>query len=231
MNRIGDMDKILTIKQQVYSIIQKRIADGTYIHGQHLQEIEIADELSVSRTPVREVIKQLVSEGILIDEPNKGAYIKQFSEKEMTDIYAVKMLIECYAIDFISQYPQCFPGPDLRKVKENILALNGEEIDYVVEKEINPHDVFVEATGNNYLIEMHRRVSYSTMTYYWALFEGKNYDINIRQHIDIIDALLEFDFAKAKESLVNHLIFSRDVICKAIHDLESGDIQRPSANK
>lgn len=221
------MNKILTIKQQVYDIIKQRIADGTYVHGKHLQEIEIADELSVSRTPVREVIKQLVSEGILIDEPNKGACIKQFTEKEMTDIYAVKMLIECYAVDFISQYPQCFPGAELRKVKENILDLNGGEIDYVVEKAVNPHDIFVEATGNDYLIEMHRRVSYATMTYYWALFKGENYDINIRQHIDIIDALLEFNFSKAKESLVNHLIFSRDVICNTIHDLEDGSLQRP----
>jgi len=221
------MNKILTMKQQVYDIIKSRIADGTYVHGQHLQEIEIAQELSVSRTPVREVIKQLVSEGILIDVPNKGACIKQFTEKEMTDIYAVKMLLECYAIDFLAQYPSCFPEAELRKVKKNILALDGQEIDYVVEKRINPHDVFVQATSNDYLIELHRRVSYATMTYFWALFSGENYNINLQQHIDIVDALLIYDFPKAKEVLTNHLILSRDIICSTIHKLENGSIQRP----
>ena len=74
------MDKIVTMKQQVYNILKKRIADGTYRHGQRLQEPDLAKELNVSRSPVREAIKELVMEGILIDTPNKGAALKVFTE-------------------------------------------------------------------------------------------------------------------------------------------------------
>ena len=74
------MDKIVTMKQQVYNILKKRIADGTYRHGQRLQEPDLAKELNVSRSPVREAINELVMEGILVDTPNKGAALKVFTE-------------------------------------------------------------------------------------------------------------------------------------------------------
>ena len=79
------MDNIVTIKQQVYHIIKKRIANGTYEHGQRLQENDLAEDLMVSRSPVREALKQLVFEGVLEEFPNKGVYLRNFSGKDIRD--------------------------------------------------------------------------------------------------------------------------------------------------
>lgn len=212
------MDKIITIKQQVYNILKKRIADGTYCHGQRLQENDLAEDLQVSRSPVREALKQLVLEGILEDTPNKGVSLRSFSEKEIQDIYDLRILLECYAIDFLAEHPESFPLERLSRVRRCILNIDGETIDYVVEPQINPHDAFVEATGNNYLIDVHHRASFCTMSYHNVLFAGENYRINLQQHLDIVDSLLAHDYKKAKEVLINHLLNSRAIINKAIND-------------
>lgn len=212
------MDSIITFKQQVYHIIKRRIADGTYRHGQRLQENDLSSDLKVSRSPVREALKQLVLEGILVEIPNKGVSLRIFSEKEIHDIYDYRILLECYAIDFITDHPKCFPLQQLNDVRDCILAIDGETIDYVVEPQINPHDAFVAATGNDYLITAHNRASFCTMSYHYALFSGENYNINLQQHLDIVNSLLEHDYKKAKEVLIYHLKNSRDIICKAVRD-------------
>lgn len=212
------MDKIITFKQQVYHILRKRIADGTYRHGQRLQENDLAADLEVSRSPVREALKQLVLEGILVEIPNKSVSIRIFSEKEIQDIYDFRILLECYAIDFLADHPECFPIEQLSSVRDCILALDGETIDYVIEPQINPHDAFIAATGNDYIITAHSRASFCTMSYHNALFAGENYKINLQQHLDIVNTLLNQDYKKAKEVLINHLIGSRNIICKAIND-------------
>lgn len=210
------MDKIVTFKQQVYHILKRRIADGTYRHGQRLQEIDLATDLMVSRSPVREALKQLVLEGILVEIPNKGASLRMFSEKEIQDIYEYRILLECYAIDFIAEHPEYFPSEQLNSVRDSILSMDGETIDYIIEPKINPHDAFVAATKNDYLIAAHNRASFCTMSYHYALFSGENYNINLRQHLDIVDSLLSYDYIKAKEVLISHLKNSRDIICKAV---------------
>lgn len=212
------MDKIITMKQQVYHILKRRIADGTYRHGQRLQENDLAMDLKVSRSPVREALKQLVLEGILEETPNKGVSLRIFSEKEIQEVYDLRILLECYAVDFLADHPECFPLERLNSVRKYILAMDGEPIDYVVEPNINPHDAFVEATNNGYLIEVHRRASFCTMSYHRALFAGENYGINLQQHLDIVDSLLSHDYKNTKKILVDHLLNSKDIICKAIRE-------------
>jgi DNA-binding GntR family transcriptional regulator len=212
------MDKIITIKQQVYHILKRRIADGTYRHGQRLQENDLAADLMVSRSPIREALKQLVLEGILEETPNKGVSLRIFSEKEIQDVYDLRILLECYAIDFLAVHSEFFPLEQLNSIRNCILAIDGEIIDYVVEPQINPHIAFVEATENNYLIDVHNRASFCTMSYHNALFAGENYSINLQQHLDIVDSLLAHDYKKAKEVLTNHLLNSKDIICRAIND-------------
>ena len=212
------MDNIVTIKQQVYHIIKKRIANGTYEHGQRLQENDLAEDLMVSRSPVREALKQLVFEGVLEEFPNKGVYLRNFSGKDIRDIYDLRMILETYAIDYLVNNPTSFPLEELNNVRNCILSLEGDTIDYIVEPQINPHDAIVGATNNYYIIDFHRRASFYTMSYHNVLFQGENYNINIQQHLNIVDYLLQEDNLLYLDAVDNHLISSRDIICKAIRE-------------
>lgn len=206
---------ITTIKQQIYEIIKTRIADGTYSHGQRLQEKDLAAELKVSRSPVREVLKQLVMEGLLIDVPNKGVSLKVFTEKEIHDIYHFRILIETSIVDMIAKNPSILPTEELEKAR-NILLSPYDEKDYVTKSAINPHDIYADAIDNEYTTKMYHQASMYTMSYHSDLFEGDNYETNIREHLEMLERLLAHDYKGAKKAITSHLLNSEIIICNAI---------------
>lgn len=83
------MKKYKTLKDHVYDYIAEQILDGNLIPSQRINETAISQELSVSRTPVREALIQLSCEGILDNLPRKGFVLKGVTEKEARDLYTV----------------------------------------------------------------------------------------------------------------------------------------------
>ena len=96
------MRKVNTIREQVYEIIKNNITSGVYPSGKWLQEMEIANELNVSRSPVREALRQLGADGLVVEVPNKGVYVREFTKELMEDILEARLAIENYAIIRIS---------------------------------------------------------------------------------------------------------------------------------
>ena len=90
--------QVNTISHQIYSIIKKAIVSGEYAPGFWLQEVELSKELGVSRSPVREALKQLSADGLVKEIPNKGTFVREFTQKEIIEIYEIRELLESYAI-------------------------------------------------------------------------------------------------------------------------------------
>ena len=85
---------IMTMKHQIYKIIKDEICNGHYPPGYWLQEKELAAKMDVSRSPVREALKQLVDEGLAIDYPNTGVFVKELTSKDIEEIYDVRIMLE-----------------------------------------------------------------------------------------------------------------------------------------
>lgn len=83
-----------SLRGQVFSRIQNDILNGVYEPGESLTEIRLSKELGVSRTPVREALRQLELEGLVQSVPNKGVTVKGVSAQDIQDIYTIRMLIE-----------------------------------------------------------------------------------------------------------------------------------------
>ena len=92
-----------TIKDRVYDVLRQEIMDGKLRPGDKIVEQNIADRLNVSRSPVREAVKQLIGDGLLLCIPNKGAFVKPLSFKEVQDSNEVRILLEMYAINHINE--------------------------------------------------------------------------------------------------------------------------------
>ena len=87
-----------SLAEEVTEILRTRIITGEYEMGEKLIENKIANELKVSRTPVRDAFKQLTKEGLINYIPNKGCFAKGFTQKDMADVYAVRKAVEELAI-------------------------------------------------------------------------------------------------------------------------------------
>lgn len=96
------MDNLQKVKRQpianqVYEAVREAIFRGEMTPGSHLSEVYLSDQLGVSRAPIREALLQLEAEGIVELVPNKGAFVKGLSYKEIEEIYTARSLLEGYA--------------------------------------------------------------------------------------------------------------------------------------
>lgn len=83
-----------SLRARVFNTIRENILSGRYLVGEELKETAIGEELGVSRTPVREALRQLELEGLVEIIPNKGAYATGITNKDIRDIYAMRSLLE-----------------------------------------------------------------------------------------------------------------------------------------
>lgn len=91
---ILETDNSSSLRIRVFNAIEDAILNGEYKEGESLNELKLSSELGVSRTPVREALMQLELEGLVNNIPNKGAVVVGVSEKDIEDVYAIRMCIE-----------------------------------------------------------------------------------------------------------------------------------------
>src|SRR5699024_2733249 len=83
----------------VYERIRRGIVEGHYPPGSRLVEQRLAEELDVSRTPVREAVRRLESEGLVVVARNRGAVVRPLDEADISDLYEVRARLEAHAAD------------------------------------------------------------------------------------------------------------------------------------
>ena len=89
-----NMNEYLPLRDVVFNTLRQAILRGELKPGERLMEIQLANKLGVSRTPIREAIRKLELEGLVSIIPNKGAYVTGITRKDVEDIYAIRSLLE-----------------------------------------------------------------------------------------------------------------------------------------
>jgi DNA-binding GntR family transcriptional regulator len=92
-----------TAVTSAYAEIRQRIQDGSYPPGLRLRENQLVADLGVSRTPIREALRRLHAEGLVITTPNKGARVASWSEQDFEDVFEMRILLESYAARLAAQ--------------------------------------------------------------------------------------------------------------------------------
>lgn len=88
---------------QAYAELRAAIVENRYAPGDRLVEQTIATELGLSRTPVREALRMLEAEGLVVSEPNRGAIVRPLSSTEVDDLYGLRIRLESYAVEVATQ--------------------------------------------------------------------------------------------------------------------------------
>lgn len=89
--------------QVAYSQIRQAIVEGRYKPGQRLIEQRIAEEFSLSRTPIREALRRLEAEGLVLSEPNRGSIVRTVSMADVSDMYGLRARLEAYAAELAAE--------------------------------------------------------------------------------------------------------------------------------
>ncbi|MHC1691456.1 MAG: GntR family transcriptional regulator [Sphaerochaetaceae bacterium] len=212
---------ILTIKDQVYQIIRKNILSGQLKPGDRINDVQIAKDLNVSRSPVRSAIDELIGEGLLESIPNKSVKVKQLTENQVLDIFEFRLLVEGYAIEKVTEHLNEQTKTELEEFRTRFADnWTYERLHEYVELDARFHNFLVENSGNQVVHEALHRVSLLITPFrVISLKSTKRFEDSIVEHISIIDAILDHDAPLAVNRCQSHLILAKNEISTYLRDL------------
>ncbi len=143
------------LRQQVLERLRDAIISGQIVPGRRLIERELTDMLGVSRTVVREVLRQLESEGLIAIIPNKGPVVRELSAAEARDLYAIRAALEGLAARLCVEHASAAHLENLAAALTSVAAAyRGGEADSVVSTKNRFYDLLFEGAGSEVLTAM-----------------------------------------------------------------------------
>ena len=144
-----------TLVDRVYRTLREQILQGKYEPGQKLNLDQLARDLKVSNTPIREATVRLERLGLVEMVPYSGPKIKRLSAAQLQDTYDVRIVLEELAVRLVAQSedPDVFKGM-AAALEMQERACNGDDPRVVVDADRAFHDALVQASGNSVLLEM-----------------------------------------------------------------------------
>lgn len=207
MTGSNQFSNTFSLTDEIADIIRDRILKGEYKIGEKIKENQIATELRVSRTPIREAFKQLENEGLIDYIPNRGCFAKGFTKQDIEDIYAVRKALEVLSVEWAvnritpEEISNLQDQSDLmefyttRKDGRKVLEINTDF-----------HDIIYNATGSRFMAQVLRSYKeYIEQTRKVLFYEQEYLDEIFQEHKAILEAIKEGDAAKAKEAMARHL--------------------------
>jgi DNA-binding GntR family transcriptional regulator len=199
---------------EIYERLKQDILTFEFRPGERLVELELCDRYEVSRTPVREALRRLEDDGLIVSRDKGGRVVKGLDISDYEDVYAVRAVLETYAVTDLANRRDLADMDALQYgwldgYSAQTAALDGS---YVVPDE-RFHMNLARATGNAYLVESMERV-------HDRLHTIRSFDFTVRerlivseaQHVAIGQAIREHDAARAAELMQQHIDQSKDEI-------------------
>ncbi|MBP5224831.1 MAG: GntR family transcriptional regulator [Lachnospiraceae bacterium] len=211
---------VKTIREQVYRILRDEICQGVYPAGYWLQEAELTEHLQVSRSPVREAMRQLVSDGLLIEIPNKGVFVKKFTIKDIEEIYDLRVLLESYAIYHSAGHMTTSRTEKLLSLLEAFETTykTGDREAYTAVDE-DLHTSIVRFTDNSLVNDIYERVhSMNQQFRVMSLMDERRFRESLDEHRAIIHALVTGDVHTADAIDRHHLMLACEAIRKQLEN-------------
>lgn len=216
------MERINTSEQgsltaKVFKSLEKAILSGEFLPGAALTEQSLSDELGVSRTPVREALRQLELEGLVKNVPNKGAEVVGISEKDVDDIYTIRVHIEGLAARWAAEN---ITDGDIEKLRDTLelqefYASKGDS-DRVKSLDSTFHDAVYKASASNplrqILSQLHNYIQRSRGLSIQS--EGRAVAA-VEEHRKIFEAIASHNGDKAEKEAQAHIINARQSLINA----------------
>ena len=213
---MAEVKHIKTIRDQVYQILRDEICAGKYAPGSWLQETELTEYLGVSRSPVREALRRLVADGLLMEIPNKGVFVKEFTCRDIEEIFDMRVMLESYAI---RNSRSRMTSARLQKLFDILEKLEhthatGDLAVYTQTDEIL-HNRIVELSENSLVISTYDRVrSMNQQFRVLSLSSHRRFDESLEEHRQIVQSLAVGDVETACATNTRHL----ELACQCIKE-------------
>lgn len=205
-----------TAVAQVYEAIKQRILDGRYQPHEYIRETSVAKELDVSRTPVREALRELVTEGWLEAIPHHGARVSAWTEKDAQEVFEIRLLLEPLAIHKATQHIQPTQLRHLQQLATR-MELLAEQASDTARNEIAAlnhefHRELIRASGSQRLVMVLDSVVRTSVTRRnLQNYQRENLLRSMRHHREMLQAIETGNALWAENVMRAHLLAARDL--------------------
>lgn len=202
------MNEYLPLRDVVFNTLRQAILRGELKPGERLMEIQLAKKLGVSRTPIREAIRKLELEGLVLMIPRKGAEVAEITEKSLRDVLEVRKALEDLAVQLACDKIKAEQIEELKKsakeFKESLSA--GSDITKIAEADVKFHDVIYFATDNQRLIQLLNNLREQMYRYRVEYLKKKEFHSQLlTEHEELIHMIEKRNKERASEVTNRHI--------------------------
>lgn len=213
------INEYLPLRDVVFQTLRQAILKGEIRPGERLMEVQLANKLGVSRTPIREAIRKLELEGLVTMVPRKGAEVAQITEKNLKDVLEVRRALEELAVRIACDRISAAQLEQLKNAAvEFQQSLSKKDVTAIAEADVHFHDVIYMATDNQRLIHILNNLREQMYRFRVEYLKKRDFHSRlVKEHGEIIEAMENRDREQAAKCIIEHIDNQELVV---IHNLK-----------
>ncbi|MGB9841001.1 GntR family transcriptional regulator [Thermovenabulum sp.] len=201
------LDNYKPLREIVFQALREAIISGELKPGERLMEVQLAEEMGVSRTPVREAIRKLELEGLVVMVPRKGAYVAGLSMKDAADVFEVRQSLEGLAAALAAER---ITDEEIESLERVLLEINDaaekNDINLIIQKDAEFHNILFKASRNDRLVQIINNLKEQIDRFRIQSFENPGRLKKLmEEHKKIVEAITERNVEKAKKLAEEHI--------------------------
>ena len=211
-----DIQNHKPLREMVYEELKMQILKGSIIPGTRMMEVELAEEMGVSRTPIREAIRKLEKEGLVTIEPRRGAYASMISTEDMVEILEVRQDLEALAAYFAADRMTEEKIEELREVSNSYNeAVKSGKMEDMIKYDTRFHHIIVESCRNKNLVQMIEQLQELVLRFRYIYYDNFRRAENMPdEHEAIVAAISEGNADKARAAADIHIDRLKELVMK-----------------
>ncbi|MCL2254420.1 MAG: GntR family transcriptional regulator [Lachnospiraceae bacterium] len=188
-----ELNEFLPLRDVVFDTLRRAILTGRFKPGERLMEVRLADQLGVSRTPIREAIRKLELEGLVTMIPRRGAEVAQMTVKGMRDVLEVRRTLDVLSVELACERITPDEIQLLRKAHDEfVTVLKTGDTTMMATADVAFHNIIIEATGNLRLKQLINNLAEQIYRYRFIYLQDDiKHDMLIEEHEAIFKAIKE----------------------------------------
>jgi DNA-binding GntR family transcriptional regulator len=202
------------LTELAYRSVRDHLLSGALLEGSRLTEDSLASQLGISKSPVREALNRLESEGLIRIESRRGACVRKFSPDEIRDLYNLRELLEVHAVSIAKITPKL-----LKELAESIertkINLEANDKTRHVEEDMRFHSLIAAAAENDELSRVLENIQHKSL-----LCRNKTYSLSAQtassSHTKIFERLKSGERQAAQQAMAEHIAFVRNSLLNSL---------------
>ncbi len=213
-----NLDSYKPLRELVLDAIREAIINGNLKPRERLMEIQLAEELGVSRTPIREALRKLELEGFIVMIPRKGAYVADISFKDIADVYEIRAALEGLAAALAAER---ITDEELEEMERFLVgkaeAIANNDMEKLVDVDTRFHEIIYQASRNerlstiiNNLREQIQRCRITSLSVPGRMKES------LQEHRAIVEAIQSRDIQLARQVAQDHIENAENIMMESL---------------